>query len=552
MRRDDLSYEKVPGFRENPLFLDYLSGKEGLREFLPPLLRGDGEIRERVKRLRTLDFPRAALAERLREVHREMGAGEATLAGIEDLARGAMVVVTGQQPGLLGGPAYTTFKALTACLLARQVEARGFGRTVPIFWCASEDHDLAEVNRLDLLDGEEPERLSLEVEDREAPLCDYEIDSEGPPFLERVKGALGRTEFTDALMERVASWMRGGFAGWFSRQMLDLFGDQGLILVEPRWIRDLQTPFLEREIREPARTGEAIRRAGGLLEAAGYEPLLGGDEGPGLFLIRDGVRQRIRLRDGNLVLKGGLRLAAEDLLRDLRADPERFSPGVAVRPVVQDGLFPTLAMVAGPSEVGYLAQLGEVYRNHGVEPPPILPRLSITLVEGKVERALHHLSLSKEQAFQLGDDMGKVLQAFATETDAFTGARSRVEEALVGLEESLPAEVRRTFPRTERRIRRELDRLQGKVEEAERRRQGLGRERLQRVRNAVSPSGKLQERVWGIIPFLNRYGPDLISKIPGSVDPFSLNHQWLYLAPDGKGTGKGKEDSPPAEGGERG
>lgn len=530
MRRISIPYDRVPGFKENALTLDYLSGKKELRPFLPPLLRGDREIKERVDRLGEMEFPREALAEKLLEYNREMGAGEATLAGVQALREGAAAVMAGQQPGLLGGPLYTILKALSACLLARHVEEKGLGRAVPVFWCASEDHDLAESNRVDLLDGPRPERLALDIEDRGASLSEYEIDRLAPAFIDRLRGAMKETEFTDALFERLPEWLRGGFGGWFSRQMLSLFGDQGLILLEPGRLRDLSAPFMEREIREPQATAEAIRDAGRDLAALGYKPSLTGDEGPGIFVIRDGVRERVRAEGGDLFLKDGSRLSPETLSADLRKEPGRFSSGVAIRPVVQDGIFPSLATIAGPSEISYLAQLGGVYRRHGIERPPILPRISLTLVEGKAERILDRLALPKERILDLGGRVEGLLEQVPTEPDGFPEARSKVEAALAGLREALPTEIRGTYPKIERRIQRELDRVQGKVEESKRRQLGLGEEQMRKLRDGIVPFGKLQERVWGILPFLNRYGPDLLTEMAGSVDLFLFEHQWLYLA----------------------
>lgn len=545
MRRSCIPYDRVPGFRTKRIFLDYVAGEEAIGPFLPPLLRGDKEIRERVDRLGSLDFPREALADRLHDTNVEMGAAEATLAGIDDLRRGANIVVTGQQPGLLTGPLYTIYKALGACLLARHVEEKGFGRTVPVFWCASEDHDLAEANRIEILDEGEPQRISLELEDRRASLSEYEIDPMGGALLDRLGRALRRTEFTEDLFGQIASWMRGGFGGWFSRMMLALFREYGLVLVEPREVRDLSAPFVEREIRNPTATGDAIRQAGQDLRARGYEPLLTGDEGPGLFVTRQGARERVRVEQGSLVLKGGERLQADALLREVESAPDRFSLGVALRPIVQDGIFPCVAMVAGPSEVGYLAQLGEAYRNHGVERPPLIPRISLTLVEGKVDRVMERLSISPDQVFGPAEEMRKAAEAAESASggaDGFLEARAAVDRAVARIEKSLPDELSGVYPRMERRIRKEMDRIQGKVEEAERRRQGLGKEQIRKIENGITPFGKIQERVWGIVPFLNRYGPGLLSEIAGSVDLFAFEHQWLYLARQVEETAPGPTD----------
>ena len=540
MRRASLTYDLVPGFRENKLLLDYLAQRSPATRCLPPLLMGDDVLGPRVESLGDRSFPREVLADRLLSYNREMGAGEKSLSAVEDLRRGAMVVVTGQQPGLLGGPLFTVYKALSTCLLARHIERKGYGRTIPLFWSASEDHDLREANRLDLFEGDKPERLALDLEDRGSCLSDYEIDPLAPAFLDRVRDGLHHTEFTNDLLGRMKTWLRGGFGGWFSRMMHSLFREFGLVIVEPRLIRDLAAPFLEREIREPEATAAAIRHAGAENQAAGYPPSLTGEEGPSLFVIRNGIRDRIHHRDGQFHSRRGGKLEKEKLLADLAENPGLFSQGVAIRPVVQDGIFPVVATVAGPSEISYLAQLGGVYLHHGVNRPPILPRVSLTLIEGKVERVLDRLALSPEQALVLEKNQEQILASVPSEVDGFLDARAEIDERLARLEKSLPTDLRGIFPRMERRIRRELDRVQGKVEEEARKRQGIGEEQVARVRNGIIPAGKLQERVWGIVPLLNRYGPDLIDEIAESVELFSFEHQWLYLAHQPKATAGAK------------
>ena len=288
---------------------------------------------------------------------------------------------------------------------------------------------------------------------------------------------------------------------------------------------------VEREIRHPSATGEAIRDAGARLEAAGYGRPLTGDEGPGLFLCHDGVRDRLHVRDGAIVRKSGAAVSEAELLTRLADEPAAFSSGVALRPVIQDALLPSVAMIAGPSEVAYLAQMGGVYAHHGVARPPLLPRVSCTLVEAKVERVLARLGVPGTGLFEVRAAHDAALsRAIATADDGFAAARADLESALRRLGDALPKGIRGAFPKVERRIRKEIERVTKKVEEEALRQQGLAAEQVARVETSVLPHGRLQERVWGIIGFMNRYGPDLVRRIGRSVALFAFEHQLLYLA----------------------
>src|SRR5690606_7788927 len=107
-----------------------------------------------------------------------------------------------------------------------------------------------------------------------------------------------------------------------------------------------------------------------------------------------GQRLPLDPEDGGFVLRGSAaRYSTADLLAMLEAEPERFSPGVALRPLVQDRLFPTAAYVGGPGETAYFAQLKPVYDLFGVPMPVVYPRASLTLVPDKVARILDRYGL---------------------------------------------------------------------------------------------------------------------------------------------------------------
>ncbi len=316
---------------------------------------------------------------------------------MERLARGeAFAVVTGQQPGLLGGPLYTPWKILTAILLAARLErqtGRGF---VPVFWNAGEDHDTAEMDHFVWLN-------------RDGGLVRFEMNLpvNAPPqaFGSRPIGALDfdrlmlfwdemlrPTEFTSSLkLETGQAWEHSRTLGEFCNRLLwQWFPTGGLVILSsatqlyPSGVRDL----LEREIDSPLETAERVNRAAERLDTQGFKPKMHRSENRcSFFLDEDGVRSPVFYENGTFKTPTG-HYTSRQLKKKLKSDPGHFSPAANLRPVLQDALLPAAASVVGPGEWAYHLQLGGVYEFHGVPRPALVRRLHVRLLPPRVQRGL--------------------------------------------------------------------------------------------------------------------------------------------------------------------
>ena len=91
---------------------------------------------------------RQGVVDVLREQNQRFGgtrAGRARSRNLDRLVNGAVTILTGQQVGLFTAPAYSFYKAMTAVAYAEELTRQGI-EAVPVFWVATEDHDLAEIN----------------------------------------------------------------------------------------------------------------------------------------------------------------------------------------------------------------------------------------------------------------------------------------------------------------------------------------------------------------------------------------------------------------------
>ena len=449
---------------------------------------------------------------------------EAT-AALERLARNdTLCVVTGQQPGFLGGPLYVLYKALTAIALSRWVEAE-YGRAcVPIFWVAGEDHDIDEVRRHRLPSGE---AFQLPHPAGRAPLSELTIDPPSEAVVDEFLSAVSDLPHS-SLVEELASQYRGrSVASGFAALLAGLLGRYGLLFLDPEKLRPLSKPLIRRCIEEPEEVINQIEKGSEELSGTGLKPFVA-SRLP-LFVLREGSRDHLSPGENGLVVDGGgPQFDREELLDLLDKEPASFSCGALLRPLIQDYLLPSLTTVGGPAEVGYFAQLGPLSKWLGGERPLILLRFQGTLLAGEGRQAWKELGLD-----------GGSLAAALTPEDLVSPADERGElaelraigERLSALGSDLETESpgSRGVERGLRTAQESLARLASRIRKLQARGDPAAWERASTAWNHLLPDDKLQERCWGFLQPIAEYGTEWIETVLEEIgrDPFSLSHRLI-------------------------
>lgn len=515
-------------------------------EALAPFFAGDPAApaawQQAVDRARQHPRPRAAVADMLAAQLHRRDAPPAAVAAVETLRDPrAVAVVTGQQAGLFGGPLYTLLKALTAVQLARHVAATHGVPAVALFWIDSEDHDWAEVASTTLLDGEaSPREVGAAAPSGagELPVARLVLDERIGATLDEVRATLPRTEFTDDLLDRLAAaYAPGrGMSEAFGRWLETWLGPLGLMVydcADPA-AKPLAAPVFAHEVRHPGRTTALAAAAGAALVAAGYHAQVDAHVDAAALFHLDPERHPIKIAGDGFTI-GGRAVGAADLLEEARTHPDRFSPNVLLRPLVQDALFPTVAYVGGPAELAYLGQLGEVYAHFGIPMPLVVPRTTATLLDSAAARFLQRYGLALE-SLQAQDEsvLNRLLEAQLPPVieSAFQDAQQCVGERMAALIEALPAldpTLEGAARSTLGRIEHDLRTLHTKIIHAAKRRDETLRRQFARTRSLTFPHGHLQERTLGFIYFLNRYGPALIDLLDRSLTPDAGRHCLLTI-----------------------
>ena len=334
-------------------------------------------------------YPRQALTDLLQQQAEDWGTSDSVLTQIEKLRdANTVAVVTGQQVGLLGGPAYTLYKALGAIKLAQQLDQQGIP-AVPIFWLASYDHDLAEVQRVELFAGRSrPDILSLDLPITQTPVGCNQLGSGICSLLDELARSLKNLPFSQDVITtlRAIYQPNATFSLAFARWLSDLTQHQGLIILDPakRQFAELTRHILTRELFEAENSQTALRRTRQKLTAEGRAEIIPTDRDvlQLFFMDAEGVRRRLRrLEDGFEMTSTHAYLSNDAARNILRRQPERFTPSALLRPICQDAVLPTIAYVAGPTEQQYFTQLCEVYAWASVPMPEIVARPAFTLID---------------------------------------------------------------------------------------------------------------------------------------------------------------------------
>ncbi len=455
------------------------------------------------------------LADALQRQSESFAAGPAAMANIAKLRNGARTVVTGQQVGLLGGPLLTLLKAATAIARARQATETTGVEHVPIFWLASEDHDLEEVDQVSLLTKTAVETLQLGLKHAhaEVPVGSVPLGAAIDALLERASELLAYTPVCDLLRECYGEGDGAQtFGGAFARLMARLFVEQGLIVMDAagREFHALGANALRYAIEHAEELETALLARTKELESAGYHAQVLVKAGASLlFLVSEdaGVTRREALRrlpDG--LWKAGAGSAArsyttQDLLGILAESPERISPNALLRPVFQDSMLPTAAYVGGPAEVAYFAQSAVVYQQVLGRVTPILPRLSATLIEPAIGAVMAQHEVSLPDAMRTPEDLAQRLGARAMPIEAkrrLATAGNALDEALTAAQDylaTLDASLGRSAEVSASKMRYQMGRLRRLAATFELNKEASLRKHAEAMALHLFPEGHPQERV---------------------------------------------------------
>jgi bacillithiol biosynthesis cysteine-adding enzyme BshC len=467
---------------------------------------------------RQLDFPanrRREVAAILRADNLSFGSGPETESNLRRLENGAVAVVSGQQVGLFGGPAYAFYKALTAIESARELSLSGI-EAVPIFWMATEDHDIDEIRHTTWFYEGKLHKLVLPPPAVEArPAGHVPLGVEIEALLQEIEDSLtGPSGFE--LLETLRSCYtpQDTYGSSFAKLFAKLFSPHGLILLDPLnpSLHSIAAPVLRQALERRDEMNDALLQRDRELEKAGYAAQVKvTSKSTLLFVMEDGKREVISATNGKFSY-GGKSVAREELIERVSAQPESFSPNALLRPLMQDYLLPTVAYYGGPAEIAYFAQSHVLYQKLLGRMPVLMPRADYTLVDPKAVRILEKYQLKVEDAWLGSQALRKKMYSTNVPKKlarSFDGSLRKIEKSIASLNESIRGvdpTIQGTITRAEKRIRYQVEKLRAKTGAALDRHTKTIEQHAEFLENLLYPHKGLQSRDLSFLPFLLRLG----------------------------------------------
>jgi len=520
-----------------PLYSAYLDNFPSVSEFYihPPSLDGIALARGEI---RLEDSTRQGVVEVLRKQNAAFGGGAETNRNLDRLQNGAFAVVTGQQVGLLGGPAFSVYKAITAIRLAKELTAKGTS-AVPVFWMATEDHDLAEIDHCDFGSRAGLERFQWGVLGAEGRRVGEISLDEAVGQISARAGAM----LEGAASEEVSGWIIESYrpgetlGSAFAKLMTRIFAGRGLILLDPLspGLHRLSARTMLRALEEHEVLAKELVERSMALERAGFHAQVKVTESSTLlFRIVDGQRVPVRPKNGGFIA-GTVQESYDDALQAVQNHPEQFSANALLRPVIQDALLPTIAYIGGPAEIAYHAQTSLIYKRLLGRAPAILPRAAFTLVTSHVANLLKKYKLDVRDVLTGRQKIRARMEAEVLPhelSERFAEGEKKLQSLLEALREPL-AKLDQTLggalDTAAEKILYQFNSVRGKAGRAEGFRTGVLDAHEREIMSLLLPNHDLQERALSLLPFLASHGVELLDQLGRDINIGAGEHCVLYL-----------------------
>ena len=527
-----LASHKLP--HQSKLFLEYLNNFSKVQAFYahaPKISSVTAVARE-------LDFPkerRSAVTTMLRAQNAAFGAGPAVFANLDRLEKGAVAVVSGQQVGLFSGPAYSFYKALSAVQIANELTSSGI-EAVPVFWMATEDHDVDEVRHVSWFQEGQLKRFELAPpveKDAGRPvgkiLLGSQIDEQVHEAAELLvkQGSVLLAQFLKESYNRGDTY-GSAFAKLFAR----LFSQRGLILLDPLdpALHHIAAPVYRQAIEDRDALNEKLLRRGKELEVAGFSAQVKvtakstllfymGNQCGDKAQSSDGVRKPIVATGNGKFQAAEKQWATADLLKAIESTPEDFSPSALLRAVAQDYLLPTVAYIGGAAEIAYFAQSEVVYKHVLRRMPVILSRPDFTLVDIKAAKLLRAYKLNVEDIWAGSQEVRRRMELASVPKD-LSSDFDRNHKQVVKMLDQLHDQLKKLDPTLQgavetarKKIEYQIDKLRRKTGRAQDAKATLLAVYENFLEQLLYPHKVLQSRELCLLPFLARWGPGGLTEL---------------------------------------
>lgn len=531
---------------QNKLIQDYRNENEQIMQHFDYNPFESDVFLKRLEDLQHKNVNREQLANVLHSLNTNWNAPSSTFANIERLRKDdSLVVIGGQQAGLLTGPMYTINKVISIIHLARQQEEQLRVPVVPVFWIAGEDHDFDEINHVFMQDQSKMKKYKLlqRVLDKKA-VSNIAIDEDiAYEWIDTLFGKLNETNYTKDLYDSIRGYLNNSetYVDFFAQIIFQLFENEGLVLIDSNdsQVRQLESSYFVNLIENQPKTTNAIMKSFKGMTELGHSLSIDAASNDANIFYQNGYERVLLVRSDNgdwIGKNNEVSLTNEEILNIAKHKPELLSNNVMTRPLMQELVFPTLAFVGGPGEISYWSVLKEAFHVNNMKMPPIIPRLSFTIVERQVEKLLNKYKITVEDAVSNGV-MEVKENWLAAKSDPSVEhlanqLKQTIDEAhqpLRELAKSIRSDIGDLANKNLDYLLRDVAFLEKRILKTIEEKYKMEINEFNKLQLSLRPNGGLQERTWNPLPWINQYGTDFITELSEQSCSYEKEHFLIYL-----------------------
>ncbi len=540
-KADRIPYRQTGSFSK--IALDYIDQSAGLKPFFkhPPTLAG---IQKAIEERKKISTDRAILVKELKKQYSSIDASDKVKKNIDSLSQtSTFTITTAHQNNIFTGPLYFIYKIIHAIKLADHLKnSLPEYNFVPVFYIGTEDADLEELNHV-WLGGE---KLVWETKQKGA-VGRMKIDKALLKLIDRMEGQLAVQPFGKEIIEMTRSCYRTGddIQTATFRFVNKLFADYGLVVLLPdnSALKKQMIPVFEDDLLN--QTASAIvEKTAEQLGSAGYK-IQANPREINLFYLKDDLRDRIELSNSRFTLarhsaSGGgthdsrISFSKDDLIKELREYPDRFSPNVILRGLYQETILPNIAFIGGAGETAYWLQLKDLFAHFKIPFPVLVLRNSFLLVEKKWQEKINHLGFSVEDFFlSVPQILEKLVTRESKNETQLNGSLSELEHLYESFKKQAAAvdtTLEKHVDALKLKTVHRLQELEKKMLRAEKRKFADQQRQIQTIKDGLFPGNGLQERQENLSNYYAKWGRSFIEQLYNSS--LSLEQEFVIIGVD--------------------
>jgi bacillithiol biosynthesis cysteine-adding enzyme BshC len=526
--KDVVSFGDTNSF--DRLILDYLNNDPFLRKFYAFENSIDG-ILQRIKSYENSRLDRNLLKSVIYDQYTSSAIkiSEKVSKNIKSLTEATtFTVTTGHQLNVVGGPLYVIYKLVsTICLAENLKKLLPEYNFVPVYWMATEDHDISEITNINLYGRGFNWNSSWKGASGKMPLNGLE------EFLNELKNVFGNSIYAEELLSKINSaYLESANLAEATRKWIDsLLGKYGLLILDgnDRSFKKNFSDVIKDEVLKQSSSTIINETTAELGQK--YHPQVNPRE-INLFYLGENFRERItRDEQEYQIINTDLRFTNDEIINKIEEAPENFSPNVVLRPLFQESILPDIAFVGGPAEISYWLELKNLFDYHKIPMPVLIHRCSVLLIEKNIAGKLKKLSIKNPDVFLPVDVLIKNYlhrtdheqPEFENVTATITGEFKKLKNAVSLVDVTLKAAVEAESIK----VTSSLQTLEEKIIRSLKKKNETEVNQIRNIKEKLFPGNKLQERQNSILQYYLQWGDQFIETLMKNFNP--LEKQFIIL-----------------------